>query len=465
LAQRLDRNASLDMEVVKLQHASAKDLADALQKLLGEKENVQLQISTDTRVNAIVLAGSDSMRGKAREVIQRLDLPQAAQGSIEVVYLHYLKASELLPVLRGMEATEDDKALRPVAIEASDTTNALIISAPPDRLAAMLEVVKKLDIRRAQVLVEAIIAEVGDDVSRTLGIEWKSVFDGEGVEAISRFSDGEVQVPDTPLTDVGRGLTLGYFRNGSLRGLVQALQLDTDSNILSMPSIVTLDNQEAEILVGSNVPMITGQATSRAAPTDNPFTTIERKDIGISLKVTPQINQGDAITLDILQTVETLTDSTVAEDIITDKRSLHTVAMLEDDDMLVLGGLIQDQATQSVEKVPVLGSIPLVGALFRKTTTGYVKRNLMVFVRTRILSNMEAAEEETRKRYSRMRELQGEQGRTGHDAELLNTHPELPPLTEPAPVETPASTAPAEPTATSESAEEALPPEAESDDP
>jgi general secretion pathway protein D len=430
LAQQLDRNASLELDVVSLEHASADELADALQQLLGEDQTVQLQISTDKRVNAIVLAGSADMRARAQELIRRLDQPEAAQGSMRVVYLHYLKAAELLPVLRGMEPTEDKKLSRPVAIEASESANALIISAPPDRLEAMLAVVEKLDIRRAQVLVEAIIAEVDDDVSRTLGIEWKSAFDGDGVEAISRFSDGEVQVPDSPLSDVARGLTLGYFRNGSLRGLVQALQLDKDSNILSTPSIVTLDNQEAEILVGSNVPLITGQATSSGAPTENPFTTIERKDIGITLKVTPQINQGDAITLDILQTVETLTDSQVAEDIVTDKRSLHTVVMLQDEDVLVLGGLIQDQATQSVEKVPLLGDIPLLGKLFSKSTKGFVKKNLMVFVRTRILTDIAAAEDETRERYSRMRDLQSAQDKRGHDSRLLKESPVLPPLQE-----------------------------------
>jgi general secretion pathway protein D len=146
--------------------------------------------------------------------------------------------------------------------------------------------------------------------------------------------------------------------------------------------------------------------------------------------VTPQINQGDAITLDILQTVETLTDSQVAQDIVTDKRSLHTVVMLQDEDVLVLGGLIQDQATESVEKVPLLGDIPLLGKLFRKSTKGFVKKNLMVFVRTRILTDMAVAEDETRERYTRMRDVQSAQDKRGHDSRLLKESPVLPPLEE-----------------------------------
>jgi general secretion pathway protein D len=350
-----------------------------------------------------------------------------------VVYLHYLKASEVLAVLKGMSAREEkgkEGAPRaPFAIEASESTNALVISAAPDQMDAMLEIIRKLDIRRAQVLVEAIIAEVSDGVARDLGVEWKTSFDGEGVEGIQRFSNGQVQVPDSALTAVARGLTLGYFRNGSLRALLQALEVDSKTNILSTPSIVTLDNQEAEILVGSNVPFKTGEATSAGAPTTNPFVTIERQDIGVTLKVTPQINQGDSITLDILQTVETISPSKEeAEDIITDKRSIHTSVMLEDEDILVLGGLSQDNVTESVQKVPVLGDIPVLGMLFRSTSRTVDKRNLMVFVRTRILTDLATAEKETLERYNRIRDLQQKISEPGGERVQLQSSPVLPPI-------------------------------------
>ena len=251
----------------------------------------------------------------------------------------------------------------------------------------------------------------------------------------SAWNGRQIQGGASALDNVGSGLTLGYFRNGSLRAVVQALEKTGDSNILSTPSIVTLDNQEAEILVGSNVPFKTGEATSAGAPVTNPFTTIARQDIGVTLKVKPQINQGDAITLDILQIVETLTDSTAAEDVVTDKRSVRTSVMWGDQDILVLGGLTENKRVKSVSKIPFLGDLPLLGALFRSTTDKVDRRNLMVFVRTRILTDMNTAEQETRDRYNAIREMQqAPEARLGGalapaSAPLL---PELPAVAEPA---------------------------------
>ncbi|MBP8926685.1 MAG: type II secretion system secretin GspD [Pseudomonadales bacterium] len=434
LARELDRSASLQLDVVPLKHSEAAPLLELMKQLLGAEESSALQMAVDERVNAIVIAGADAMRAQARELISRLDQPAIVEGSLQVIYLHYIKAAEMVSVLRGMldRTQTEGSSNQPIAIEASESTNALVISAPPDRMDMMLGVVKKLDIRRAQVLVEAIIAEVGERDARELGVEWKTSFDGKGVEAISRFTNGAVDVADNPLTTIGRGLTLGYFRNGSLRALVRALELNQDNNILSTPSVVTLDNQEAEILVGSNVPFITGQSTSAGSPTSDPFTTIERQDIGITLKVTPQINQGDAITLDILQIVETLTDTQIAEDVVTDKRSVHTTVLLKDNDILVLGGLMQDQRTESVQKVPLLGDIPLLGALFRSTSEVVEKKNLMVFVRTRILTDFDDAEQETRDRYNRVRDTQQQVRDPDHDRKQLKSSPLLPPLEEPA---------------------------------
>jgi general secretion pathway protein D len=435
LARELDRNAALDLDVVPVRYASAEELAKVLGQLLGAKEGGALQIVTDTRVNALVMAGTPAMRARAKELVGRLDQPQVAEGSLQVVYLHYLKASELVAVLKGMldrDQGKDAAPKAPIAIEAAESTNALVISAPPDRLAQIQEVVRKLDIRRAQVLVEAIIAEVGENTMRELGVEWRTSFDGDGTHAMSRFSNGNVQVGDGAVEAFGRGLTLGYFRNGSLRALVRALETNGDTDILSTPSIVTLDNQEAEILVGSNVPFKTGEQAIEGSPAAQPFTTIERQDVGLTLKVKPQINQGDAITLDILQKVETLTDSAEAADIVTDKRSLQTSVMLEDEDVLVLGGLVDDQRTKTVEKIPVLGSLPVVGALFRHTEDRIVRRHLMVFVRTRILTDLATAEQETLERYNRVRGEQLESGKTPPPLAPSPEPPALPPLAAPA---------------------------------
>ncbi len=410
IARELDNSGSMEFDAVALQHAAAPEMLKVLEGMLGKNAGAGLQLVADERSNSILLAGPPEMRAKVRELVSRLDQPQISEGSIQVVYLHYLKASEMVPLLKGILEQKDAKGAptktAAVSIESSDSTNALVINAPPDRLQDVMEVIRKLDIRRAQVLVEAIIAEVDENVARELSVEWKTAFNGDGTEAISRFPGGQIQGGASALDNVGAGLTLGYFRNGSLRAVVQALEKTGDSNILSTPSIVTLDNQEAEILVGSNVPFKTGEATSGGAPVTNPFTTIARQDIGVTLKVKPQINQGDAITLDILQTVETLTDSTAAEDVVTDKRSVHTSVMLGDQDILVLGGLTENKRVKSVSKIPFLGDLPLLGALFRSTTDKVDRRNLMVFVRTRILTDMNTAEQETRDRYNAIRELQ-----------------------------------------------------------
>ncbi len=437
IARELDNSGSLEFDAVALQHASAGEMLKVLQGLLGKTAGEGLQLVADERSNAILMAGAPEIRSKARELLTRLDQPQVAEGSIKVVYLHYLKAAELVPVLKGILEKKDQgnaaAKQAPMSIEASESTNALVVNAPPDRMADVLEVVRKLDIRRAQVLVEAIIAEVDGKVVRDLGVEWKTSFNGDGTQAISRFPGGQLQAADSVLEQVGAGLTLGYFRHGSLRAVLQALDSTGNANILSMPSIVTLDNQEAEILVGSNVPFKTGEATSAGAPVENPFTTIERQDIGVTLKVKPQVNQGDAITLDIQQTIETLTDASTAQDIVTDKRSVHTSVMLGDEDILVLGGLMQDERRSSERKVPILGDLPLIGALFRSTTDTVEKKNLMVFVRTRILGDFAASEQETRDRYDRVRELQVRAGED--DAAFSGTapgqSPVLPALPEP----------------------------------
>ncbi len=416
LARELDRSASLDLEVIGLRHTSAIALAAALQKLLGESAAQGLQIAADESSNSLLLAGATAQRARTRELITRLDQPEVAEGRLEVVYLHYLPAAEMAGILRAMHPAAADGAapVAKIAVEPSESTNALVISAPPDRLDEMLAVVRKLDIRRAQVLIEAIIAEVDDATARSLGVEWRTAFDGSGIEAVSRTTSGSGELELAPA-----GLSVGYFRNGSLRAVLRALEVDRHNNILSTPSVVALDNQEAEILVGSNVPLKTGESTSQATPASNPFVTIERQDIGVTLQVTPRINQGDAITLDILQQVESLSDEEIATDVVTDKRSIRTSVMLQDQDILVLGGLAEDRRIETVRKVPLLGDLPLLGALFRSRGTEVERRNLMVFVSTRILADAAAAEAPTRERYERIRDLQ-----IGHDAGA----PALPPL-------------------------------------
>ncbi len=430
LAQRMDSSGSLDIDVVKLRHAGAREAAQVLSTLTGAAgqsgggggQATPLLAAADERSNSVLLTGDPVSRRRARELLTQLDQPITTRGNTRVVYLHYLEADEMVPILQGMVGTvqkdskDEQTRAASISIEASKSNNALVLSGPPDLLDSMEQVIDRLDIRRAQVLVEALIVEVSSELGDKLGVEWSSAMNGDGVEGATRFStrtdaDGD-GVIDELLDLATSGLTLGYYRNGSLRALINALSSSTDANILSTPSVLTLDNQEAQIMVGSNVPIVTGQATSAAAGTDNPFTTIEREDIGVTLKIKPHINAGDAVTLDILQEVQTLADASnipglgAVQDIVTNKRSLSTKVVVNDDAVLVLGGLIRDEDQVTVNKVPVLGDMPLVGALFRSTSKSKVKSNLMIFIRPLIIDSDAVAESVTRRAYDGMRSQQ-----------------------------------------------------------
>jgi len=278
----------------------------------------------------------------------------------------------------------------------------------------MRAVIQQLDIPRGQVHIEAIIAEMSLDTSRELGVQWlvdgssgsdggpifTTQFPGSGIN-FGSISEGVI--PD------GGTLALGSIVDSGISfvTLIRALSGDSESNLLSTPSIVTLDNQEAEIIVGQNVPFITGETTSAANSVINPFRTIEREDIGISLKVTPQINEGNAITLKIEQEVSNIAGSSAgAVDIITNKRSIKTTVQLEDGEMLILGGLIDEISVDSVQKVPILGDIPIIGALFRATKTTTTKRNLVVFIRATVIKDPAKARLLSFKKYNYMRNLQ-----------------------------------------------------------
>jgi general secretion pathway protein D len=302
-----------------------------------------------------------------------------------------------------------------VNVQADEDTNALVISASATVFPSLRSVIQQLDIPRAQVHIEAIIAEVSLDTAKELGVQWGALDRGNGV-LTTRFPnepspESLVDIISGALNPIPTGLTLGLGTisdNGlSIATIIRALEGDGETNLLSTPSIVTLDNQEAEIIVGQNVPFVTGQSTGEASDTNNPFQTIQREDIGISLKVTPQINEGDAITLELYQEVSAIAASSAgAVDIVTTKRSISTTVQLEDEQMLVLGGLIDDAYTDSEQKVPFLGDIPGIGALFRSTRTQKVKRNLMVFIRATIIKDPAKARTLSINKYNFMRNIQ-----------------------------------------------------------
>ncbi len=426
---QMDKEIDSDIEIIKLKHAFAAEVVRLLTGLnLAAPEQKKpagggVKITADERTNSVLLVGERTERLKYRAIIADLDSPVESSGNTHVVYLRYADAKNIATILSsvGQEAIKAEAknvgaggavggAGDSVTVQADEDSNALVISAPASIFPSMRAVIQQLDIPRAQVHIEAIIAEVSLDTINELGVQW-AVFEEDTVAAATRFP-GEVPIEEVAAgTNMPNGaiLGLGSISDGGLSfvTLIRALAGDGETNLLSTPSIVTLDNQEAEIIVGQNVPFITGQSTSSSSTTNNPFQTIEREDIGISLKVKPQINEGDAITLEIEQEVSSIAASSVgATDIITNKRSIHTTVQLDDTEMLVLGGLIDEAFSESEQKVPFLGDIPGLGALFRSTTTNKVKRNLMVFIRATIIKDGDKAQIMSQNKYNFIRDLQ-----------------------------------------------------------
>jgi general secretion pathway protein D len=429
LIAQLDNAGDNEIEIVKLTYANAADVLASIKSLLSSGGNVDtsLTLSADERSNSILMAGDPARRKKIKKLILQLDEPLMGDGNTQVIYLHYVDAAEIEPILKNLaesiqkQKKEDSSG---ISIESSESANALIINAPPAVLTTMKRIISQLDIRRAQVMIEALIVEVSGDVADDIGVTWLStditdLDDNDVVTAANTLGDlpltGGPRVgidPDTgdPVIlpfSAGQGLTFGYFTSGNIQAAIRALSTTKNVNILSTPTIVAIDNEEASLLVGQNVPFKTGQETSSSSDTSNPFVTIERQDIGISLVVTPRINQGDSITLEILQKAESIEpDVNVASDIVTSKREIKTVALIKDGQTLVLGGLISDKETEVVSKVPFLGDIPFIGWLFRSTGKSHEKTNLMVFIRPVILKDEEHIAAVTQKRYDFMSKQQ-----------------------------------------------------------
>jgi general secretion pathway protein D len=410
LIQQLDKGGNLEFETIQLKYAAVKDVVGLVESLIKPDAKSAFSVTGDERSNTLMMAGDSGTKSKVRKLVLQLDQPVSSAGNTRVVYLHYISAEELLPILKGMTDAikEDNKqadiASSSISIEASESANALIMTAPLDVLQSMQKVIDQIDVRQSQVLVEAIIVDVSQAAVETIGVEWNtSLSSFDGTEALTNFGLKALSLDPVTGSLINQGLNLGVYRNGSLRVLLQALATETKANILSTPSIITLNNQEAEILVGQNIPLKTGSTTNSASSTDNPFITIERQDIGLSLKITPQINDTDSITLDILQEIETIDTSEIsAEDIVTNKRSIRTKVLVKNNAILVLGGLVSDDSETVVKKIPFFGDLPYVGALFRSTTEQKVKRNLMVFIHPVILDTDETTRSITEKNYQMM---------------------------------------------------------------
>ena len=440
---QIDRASNEDTELITLQNAAAAEVVRLLSSL--EQSNAAAdpaaaskmpRLIADERTNSILLSADQSNRARLRQVIASLDTPLQSTGNTQVVYLRYAKAAELLETLQGVSQQIEQEASEQAAgasrlaaaidIRADESTNALVISAEPDAMQSLKRVIEQLDIRRAQVLVEAVIAEISSDKVAELGIQWLidgsqdgsvvgfTNFDSASFNGLSVAELAAAIINETAPSNIGSGLNLALGNTDSsvrFAALISALASDANTNVLSTPTIVTLDNEEAEIIIGQNVPFVTGTFTTNVSGGEtvgNPFQTIERQDVGLTLRVKPQINEGNAVQLEISQEVSSVvpTATSIAQGPTTNKRSLKTNVLVEDGQVLVLGGLIDDQFDETIQKVPGLGDIPLLGGLFRYRQASKTKRNLMIFLHPVILRDALDGSERSIDKYSYIRQQQ-----------------------------------------------------------
>ncbi|MEX0964067.1 MAG: type II secretion system secretin GspD [Pseudohongiellaceae bacterium] len=447
LVEQMDAAVTPETERVSLDFASAETLVETLRQILGADATVaeesgadqrRARVTADSRSNAVLVSGELRQRQLVRELIGLLDQPQQQSGNTRVIYLEYADAKNIAEVLSNVVTNmaevgnSDDSGARELAtIEADAQTNALIITADSDMIDTLQNIIQRLDVQRAQVLVEAIIVEISDDAGRNLGIQWLlrndsgafggSFDSGNNPLALERIGEGVLAEDGAAgLAALVSGLagsagqTLGLGRlDGStdLLALIDMLQATSGANILSTPNLLTTDNTAAEISVGENVPFLTGSFsnTGGGGNVQNPFQTISRENVGTTLRVTPHVNQGDRVALDIYQEISSISQRAGAVDLITNERRIETRVSVANGETVVLGGLIRDNVVQNETRVPLLGSVPGVGRLFRSRETEVRKTNLLVFIRPTILRDDAALRGATAAKYDFIRDQQLEQ--------------------------------------------------------
>ena len=488
---RVDRAGDADVEVIQMQNASATEVARVVTQLYttpganAETGGQPMKIIADERSNSVLVSGESSARLRARALIAHLDTPLQVGGETQVVYLKYEDAEKLAAKLKEQitgvsqgapgtaNATPTAQAERSTIIWPDVPNNALVITAPPKTMRTIKGIIDKLDIRRAQVLVEAIIVDVNLDKSAELGVNWalwsqnannNSIPGATFLTPVGGASlvdlANAVQNPTNinPALESGTTVAVGRIAQTGLSfaAMLRALRSDDNSNVISTPSALTMDHQEATIKVAQEVPFLTGQysnASTAVAGTVTPFQTIQREEVGTILKLTPQINGSNAIVLKIdLESSQVIPKSAGpqgAVDLTTSKRTVSTQVLIEDGGIIVIGGLIGNEYDRTETRVPILGSIPLIGALFKDRTATHQRKNLMVFIRPQILKDGIDSTIETNNKYNFIREEQRQVGSKellpllpGVKSPLLPTIP--PPQTAPAPAPAPQA-APATP--------------------
>ena len=437
ILDEVDIRVDTEVDVIQIKHAPVEELARSLSNVFAEGQASPVKVSFDQRSNRLILSGDAQSRLSYRAIVAELDVPLAKDGRLQVVYLQYAKAADLVPLLQSLASNQSlietgentaenapaeaaEKRQRPrqsndlqdrISIQADERMNAVVISAPPEVIVALRSVIVQLDIRRAQVLIEAIIVEMSEDRAAQLGVDWAAVgSSGAGLFNLTGNLPGLVSgvaaqnpsaLPSGVTGVVGSGTT-----SSGWGALISALNRDRDVNILSTPTLLTLDNEEAEIIVGREVPFRTGSYSTAAAGT-NPFTTIERRNVGLKLKVRPQINQGNEVYLDIENEIsDVLPANEAAADLETSKRQLRTRVIVGDGDTIVLGGLLSERDTEVENRVPGLGRIPGLGALFRYKESRREKVNLMIFLRPVIVRDQVMSNYYSRQKYRHMQSQQ-----------------------------------------------------------
>lgn len=473
IIRQLDGSDSDEVEVLVLKETRVDDVVSMLESLTGvsgpgaaankdSKQFYRVRVVADSRSNRLLLKGSANGRKRLRELVTTLDTPNERLGGVKVFRLKHASAKQVAEVLRGLvagdggrgsssaqgagSAASSSASSAPVSVSgngvsliADDSLNALVVRADPAMMKEVVNVIEQLDQRRSQVLIQAAIVEVSGDNAQQLGVQWAAGDPKSGVGLINFSTAGTslaslaaAVASDTPPASFSDGAAFALGKSGTnsngdrtfYGALIQALATTTNANLLSTPSIMTLDNQEAKIVVGQNVPFITGSSTSSSSTTTNPFQTIERQDVGITLKVIPHIGEGGTVRLEIEQEVSAVLPSVQgvnSADLITSKRSIKTTVLADDGQTIVLGGLIKDDNTKTVSKVPLLGDIPLLGYLFRATSDKKTKQNLLVFLQPTLLRDGGSAVEMSRRQYDSIRTLDMSVSKNGKVTRLPET--------------------------------------------
>ena len=449
---RMDQSAVKETEIIKLKYGVATDVVEMLKTLEksrageGADANDEATLVADKRTNSVVVTADELSIERIKGLIDYLDIPLEQSGNVRVMYLEYADATEVAEVLtrvmQNLSRLDDEATGRnrsasasKSTIEADAGTNSLIITADTDEMAALEAVIARLDIRRAQVLVEAIIVEMEIVEGRELGLQW--LFANDSGLYGSNISTSAAQqgrnaalaqaiIPeDSASEDIGvrdlagalsqvPGTTFGWGvvdQGLTMTTILNALESQGNANILSTPSLLTLDNEEAFITVGQQVPFVTGSYTNTGAANGvaNPFQTIQRENVGVTLQVTPQINEGDSVVMDIVQEVSSISQQVLsASDVITNERKIETKVLAKDGDIVVLGGLVKDDIQDSQQGVPLLSDIPVLGRLFRSDVVSVTKSNLLVFIRSTIIRDDADLAGATAEKYRYIREQQRE---------------------------------------------------------